>query len=564
MGEFSFADLMDPVIKINKYYQILQSTLAGALAIAIAGCGGGASPAGSSVDGQNGSSAQVATANTDQSFTLVQGSLNEIINPALLGAANNGAGSSNAQYSVYSGQLESGESLGQTDCAYINAPFKNFGEITDDDWRGWLDDYWYSHGNEHLATGQDAANTYIRQQLVPNDIGSDRVQAGRDLEPAQTYRLTQALYFEPGFDWGGRLEGGKVGYGLGGGTVPSGGAVKTDGFTLRLMWRGNNDGTARIVAYSYAADRSLNLPWGDDHEFANFLIPVGEWFEVTLEVKTNSSIDANDGALRGWIDGELALQLDNIRWQTSGSQPAIQKLSFATFYGGSSIDWAPSHTTYIRYSNACWAPVVNASGNLLNDQPDSVNNNLPSLLRDDAILAVRGRVQDSVYNLELLLPTQIREINSKFIAVLDSLNQSLSDTQWINDDTVPLDSTVIADLAAASTILSSIAVDTRDTGYVMAEAGRHAQKLIDESYFLTTNSYQLVKNLSSASGCETSHNSTSCSTVNYKLANAQNSLDASLQENLQSSEQIRLIQFAWSEIVSAHSLIVNYLAGASI
>ena len=218
--------------------------------------------------------------------------------------------------------------------------------------------------------------------------------------------MTQSVFFESDFDWGGSNEGGKFGFGVGGGSNPTGGLIQTDGFSLRLHWRGNKDGTARITAYSYAADRAQNLPFGDDYPFEGFTIPTGKWIDITFEIVANSSIDAADGSIRAWVDGELRLLRSNIQWQTSGGQPEIQKFIFATFHGGNDSSWAPSRTNFIRFSDVCWAPVVNTSTSALNDGENNRDDAIQLIFDDVIRQSSRIQISDTLRELELLMPME--------------------------------------------------------------------------------------------------------------------------------------------------------------
>lgn len=86
--------------------------------------------------------------------------------------------------------------------------------------------------------------------------------------------------FEDGWSWGGKHQGGKLGFGLGGGSTPAGGEVKPDGFTCRLMWRGNHDGTGRLCVYSYAADRGKT--YRRDLNFDPGTVTIGKWHDVEV------------------------------------------------------------------------------------------------------------------------------------------------------------------------------------------------------------------------------------------------------------------------------------------
>ena len=234
------------------------------------------------------------------------------------------------------------------------------GAVSNDDWQHWLGKPKLKTigGTEFLESGQQDDDYFLRQTLIPSEKGSPRVSISANLKPRRTYRISQRIFLEPGFDWGRKNQGGKIGFGFGGGSTPTGGKVQPDGFTARFMWRGNGDDTARIAVYSYAADRTQNLPYGDDHPLNGFDVPIGEWFTLMMEVTTNSAVDTADGSLKAWANGQQLVELDNILWQSEGDKPAIQKLLYSTFYGGASIDWAPLQPTFIRFADVCWAPVV--------------------------------------------------------------------------------------------------------------------------------------------------------------------------------------------------------------
>ena len=244
-------------------------------------------------------------------------------------------------------------------CLALPESASDFGSISKADWESWIGDVHFVVGSEFLAVeaSQDKKRT-LRQKFVPHSRGTDRVLAGANLPSARSYRLTQSVYLEPGFDYGGKNEGGKLGFGFGGGSAPSGGVVAPDGFTARFMWRGNKDGSAHIAMYSYASDRQTNLPWGDDYPLEHFSVPIGEWFDLSMEITANSSIDHADGSARAWVNGELSMERNDILWQSDGDTPMVEYLFYAAFYGGNDSSWSPDKTTYARFADVCWSPVI--------------------------------------------------------------------------------------------------------------------------------------------------------------------------------------------------------------
>ena len=233
------------------------------------------------------------------------------------------------------------------------------GDIVDDDIERWINikNWEFITNSVYLSTDFTAdGHAYLQQKLQPTEKGSVRVVGRGELIAARTYSLTQSLYLKKGFDWGAQNEGGKLGFGLGGNTSPTGGDTRNDGFSARLMWRGNGDGSARLVVYAYTADRNQNLPYGDDYILKDFQVPVGEWFTVTLEVTANFTTKRTDGSIRAWVNDDLKLQRNGIHWQSEGPEPLVDRLLYATFHGGNDPTWSPDQAVYARFKSVCWQP----------------------------------------------------------------------------------------------------------------------------------------------------------------------------------------------------------------
>lgn len=240
------------------------------------------------------------------------------------------------------------------------------------EWSG-IDDWQFMTNTWLLSLDNDESDdkTYLRQTLQPSYKGSERVVGQAPLPASTVFTLTQTMFLEPEFDWGGHHEGGKIGFGLGGGSTPTGAELYQDGFSARLMWRGNKDGTARMALYAYSSDRHQNMPYGDDYPLQDFLIPVGEWFTVTMALTANSNTGAADGRVRIWVNDVLKLQRDNIHWQAAGATPMVDHLMYATFHGGNSWEWSPERPVHVRFRDVCWlatdyqAPQYDEFGNLV-------------------------------------------------------------------------------------------------------------------------------------------------------------------------------------------------------
>jgi hypothetical protein len=273
-----------------------------------------------------------------------------------------------------------GNNPGDARCLTLPSGASGFGSIDRSAWSSWVDGVRFVNGPEFLELpGEADGKRALRQRFVPASNGTARVITGADLPEARTYRLVQSVKFESGWDWGGKYEGGKIGFGLSGGSSPTGKIVDTAGFSARMMWRGNGDGTGRMVLYSYAADRPRAS--GEDFRLEPFEAPIGEWFDLVMEIQMNSSTDSADGRMRAWANGQLLLDEGGVAWQTSGGTPVIDNLYFSTFYGGGTSEWSPGGTTYAQFRDVCWAAVVDGYSGI---DPDAGRTQAPDAATLDA------------------------------------------------------------------------------------------------------------------------------------------------------------------------------------
>ncbi len=239
-------------------------------------------------------------------------------------------------------------------CVFLPNHPSEFDTLDLETLQAWNGSLRYAVNPHNLSVVNTTEQNSLRQRFVPSEDGSERVVANFAVEARTTYELKQNIFFEEGFDWGGDIQSGKFGFGLGGGSAPTGGTTDKDGFTARLSWRGREDGTAAYAnLYLYSADRTLNLPYGDEIKIPNLVIPVGEWFEVTLRLTVNSVHDLADGEITVHLNGELLLERENIQWQTAGEKPVINRLILSSFHGGNSSAWSPSETVYAQFANIC-------------------------------------------------------------------------------------------------------------------------------------------------------------------------------------------------------------------
>lgn len=154
------------------------------------------------------------------------------------------------------------------------------------------------------------------------------------ITPHESLYLRYYVRFEPGFYF---MRGGKL-PGLCGGTANTGGHKPNgeDGWSARIMWRPNG----RIVQYVYYPDQASE--YGDDFNWdmggkTRTFIP-GKWQCVETYVQLNDP-GKNNGIIRSWLDGEPALDVENIRFRITPSLK-IDKMYFDTFFGGNDDSWA--------------------------------------------------------------------------------------------------------------------------------------------------------------------------------------------------------------------------------
>lgn len=156
--------------------------------------------------------------------------------------------------------------------------------------------------------------------------------------------LSYDLCFADGFDFvlGGKLPGLAGGEANTGGDRPNG----RDGFSARMMWRAGG----AVVQYVYHPDQrgvwGDDLPWDAGH--ARVFRP-GVWHSVRHEIVLNTPGE-RDGVLRGFFDGELALERADLRFRDV-SHLKLDHLYFSTFFGGNSVEWGPTRDEHVDFAN---------------------------------------------------------------------------------------------------------------------------------------------------------------------------------------------------------------------
>lgn len=454
-----------------------------------------------------------------------------------------------------------GSGPGDAVCLHLEEDEAGFGGVSDSDWNRWVSEFHFAIGEEFLSVvPEDEGSNVLRQRFIPSAIGSDRAVVGARLPAHRTYRVTQSFFLEPGWDWGGRFEGGKLGFGFAGGTKPTGGTVDPNGFSARLHWRGNGDGTGRIVLYSYAADRPDRF--GEDHRFGDVTIPIGEWFTVVMEVTANSSPQVSDGTFRGWIDGELVIDEGNFGWQLAGGNPVVDYMYYSGFYGGNSSEWSPSSTTHMKVRDVCWAAVVDGysgidpdNGRLVvasTENPDDVfaDTSIENELVVNLLARQRdfvGVAEESLINIRTVYPVAsllTQRLYDEAIAELTAIviNADQVTSQSLSENPVPLLKNAADQLDFALSINEGNEVQTKGITGVQ-EAIRTAILRSSEL------AIAVVDNARSVNSCTDVESSASCS-----VANETNIEINSLLENLGSesiSDAFITAETIWNRSVDA-------------
>lgn len=196
------------------------------------------------------------------------------------------------------------------------------------------DSYIYSSPNNLRV---EFADNRLTQTLVPNDQGSTRDESAFRLPDGfKQYSVEQVITFDE--DWQ-CVRGGKVGFGLGGGTHTSGGRIDPAGWMSRLMFRPDNT----LVLYTYQTNREFTngKPWGDDNPIGVF--EPGEPVKVKMIVGLNDPKQDN-GFMAVESDGVQYLLKEGVMWQGVDQPGDAMRGVYQAFFGGSDKSWSPTST----------------------------------------------------------------------------------------------------------------------------------------------------------------------------------------------------------------------------
>lgn len=215
----------------------------------------------------------------------------------------------------------------------------------------WNSPSWNDGVDEGRVSIANDADAYGDKSLVVkyNEGGTTDSKSQWQLDFDQGYEelfLTYRIRFDENFDFvrGGKLPGLAGGAANTGGNKPNG----TDGWSARMMWRTDGSGgsslnpdEANLVQYLYHPDQPTNFghdqKWDDGSNGQWKKFESDQWYHMQHRVVMNTP-GQDDGILQAWFDGEMVLDVQDIRYRDTASLQ-IDMMYFSTFFGGSSSIW---------------------------------------------------------------------------------------------------------------------------------------------------------------------------------------------------------------------------------
>ncbi len=212
----------------------------------------------------------------------------------------------------------------------------------------WNDPEWFDGiVQERVSIIEDPMNLdrSLRVRFPAGAYGGDSASSWllRFDEPHDELWVSYRLRLDEDFDFvnGGRVPG-LIGGALVNNSVPNG----ADGWSTRGSWR--SDGA--IATYTYHMDQpesyGEHFEWDQPH---GRYFERGQWTRVEHHVRMNTPGDS-DGLVECWLDGELALRVEGLRFRET-DELAIDAFYFNTFFGGGSPEDAPSEEQQIDFDD---------------------------------------------------------------------------------------------------------------------------------------------------------------------------------------------------------------------
>ncbi|MCG6936568.1 MAG: polysaccharide lyase [Gammaproteobacteria bacterium] len=219
---------------------------------------------------------------------------------------------------------------------------------------------------DHFSHGSHASNRQlVGGNVVFNGEKSLRITVNKNSHygVSMSYRFADAGMAEPSelysryylrFDdtWKSIKKGGKLPGPAGRYNNAGWGGRKSDGsngWSARMRfgrsWLGS--GFVDIGYYTYHADMPGNygqsMLWYNDNRGT---LQINRWYCIETYVKLNT-VGKHDGILRGWVDGYLAMEIDNLMFRTT-EDLKIEEFWVDVFYGG---DWRAPNDLHLYIDN---------------------------------------------------------------------------------------------------------------------------------------------------------------------------------------------------------------------
>jgi hypothetical protein len=127
----------------------------------------------------------------------------------------------------------------------------------------------------------------------------------------------------------------------------------TNGFSARLMMFSTRAypyrGDGALAQYTYYTEKAQKPLWYDDGPSGQINLEHGKWYTIETYIKLNTPGKEN-GKMHAWVDGEMVLNRNNIKWRTVDSLK-LDGVFFAFGYGGGSSSWAAPEDQYNYFDN---------------------------------------------------------------------------------------------------------------------------------------------------------------------------------------------------------------------
>ena len=81
-----------------------------------------------------------------------------------------------------------------------------------------------------------------------------------------------------------------------------------------------------------------------------FFFQKGAWNKVRLDMALNSPANVTNGKMRLRFNDQLVMSFDAMNWRQY-ERVFIEGVTWATWFGGSDVTWAPAATTYSMFRN---------------------------------------------------------------------------------------------------------------------------------------------------------------------------------------------------------------------